>query len=74
MRILLNTQKGDCYAPDIIRRNGFVRINPDEADCKAVYEKEGRKYIFDGWEAQQRSLNPYIAVMKPRYISMKHIS
>lgn len=55
--VKLLRQKNDCYAKDIMLRNGF-EIHQKMAECVQIYHKDGKKWRFDGWETAKDELNP----------------
>lgn len=60
----------EIYAPNVFKNNGFERISKDDVDpevinlfkqhglntCSDLYVKDGKTYLFDGWEHDQNRL------------------
>ncbi len=67
----LNREKHECSVIEILTRNGFVCVNPDDATIHALWEKDGKQYKFTGWEN-----TPKTALManNPKYINMEQVN
>lgn len=65
LRVRLYVQHNDIYAREIIIRNGFVCINPDDAGYLAIYRKDGQRYKLDGWENKSNVMSD-----KPNYLEL----
>jgi len=69
MELTINRMPNESSVDEILARKKFVCLAPDVSLVTSrVYEKNGKKYVFVGWEEKDGLMAP-----NPRYIKMREL-